>query len=165
MSFTETILLGAIAGITIYAGLPLARMQPSPRVRVALAMFSVGVLAFLLIDVLGHGYEETEAAVEAFGEHEGSFGHALGLTALLLGGFTLGSLGIGLLERRIRRASCPRWRLSAGAGIEEAFRYGVAAGTAALLTPGTELARKDDTDRLYCQVDLTELSQPDRAQM
>lgn len=105
MSFTETILLGAIAGITIYAGLPLARMQPSPRVRVALAMFSVGVLAFLLIDVLGHGYEETEAAVEAFGEHEGSFGHALGLTALLLGGFTLGSLGIGLLERRIRRAS------------------------------------------------------------
>lgn len=57
------------------------------------------------------------------------------------------------------------WRLSVGASLEEAFRYGVAAGTAALLTPGTELARKDDTDRLYRQVDLTELPQPDRAQM
>jgi zinc transporter, ZIP family len=56
------------------------------------------------VDVLGHGYEDTEAAVEAFGEGEGSFGHALALTALLLGGFTVGSLGIGLLERRIRRA-------------------------------------------------------------
>ena len=68
-----------------------------------LAMFSVGILAFLLVDVLGHGYEDTEAAVEAFGEDEGSWcGHALALTVLLLGGFTVGSLGIGLLERWIR---------------------------------------------------------------
>jgi zinc transporter, ZIP family len=101
MSFAETLLLAAIAGFTIYAGLPLARMETSPRTRVVLAMFSVGILAFLLVDVLGHGYEETEGAVEAFGEDEGSFGHALALTLLLLGGFTTGSLGIGLLERRI----------------------------------------------------------------
>jgi len=104
MSFAETLLLAAIAGFTIYAGLPLARMETSPRTRVALAMFSVGILAFLLVDVLGHGYEETEAAVEAFGEDEGSFGHALALTLLLLGGFTVGCLGIGLLERRIMRS-------------------------------------------------------------
>ena len=104
MSFAETLLLAAIAGFTIYAGLPLARMKTSPRTRVALAMFSVGILAFLLVDVLGHGYEETEAAVEAFGEDEGSFGHALALTVLLLGGFTIGSVGIGLLERRIMRS-------------------------------------------------------------
>ena len=104
MSFAETLLLAAIAGFTIYAGLPLARMETSPRTRVALAMFSVGILAFLLVDVLGHGYEETEAAVEAFGEDEGSFGHALALTLLLLGGFTAGCLGIGLLERRIMRS-------------------------------------------------------------
>src|SRR3546814_9085995 len=52
------------------------------------------------------------------------------------------------------------WRLSAGAGLQEAFRYAVAAGTAALLTPGTELARKDDTDRLYEEVGLAELPRP-----
>lgn len=46
------------------------------------------------------------------------------------------------------------WHLAAGAALEEAFRYGVAAGTAALLTAGTELARKDDIDRLYRQVAL-----------
>jgi 6-phosphofructokinase 2 len=40
------------------------------------------------------------------------------------------------------------WRLAAGAPLEEAFRYGVAAGTAALLTPGTGLAQKEDTERL-----------------
>jgi ZIP family zinc transporter len=102
MTYAETLLLAAVAGFTIYVGLPLARMEMSARARVMLAMFSVGILAFLLVDVLGHGYEETEAAVEAFGEDEGSLGHALALTVLLLGGFTAGSLGIGLLERRIR---------------------------------------------------------------
>lgn len=102
MSYAETLLLAAIAGFTIYAGLPLARVQMSDRARLALAMFSVGILAFLLVDVLGHGYENTEGAVEAFGEGEGSFGHAAALTVLLLGGFAIGSLGIGLLERWIR---------------------------------------------------------------
>ncbi len=56
------------------------------------------------------------------------------------------------------------WRLSASAGLQEAFRYAVAAGTAALLTPGTELARKDDADRLYEEVDLAELPRPSWAE-
>jgi 6-phosphofructokinase 2 len=33
--------------------------------------------------------------------------------------------------------------------LEEAVRYGVAAGTAAVMTPGTELCRRRDVDRLY----------------
>lgn len=57
------------------------------------------------------------------------------------------------------------WRLSAGAGLEEAFRYAVATGTAALLTPGTELARKDDTDRLYHKVTLDAPPKPDRKEI
>ena len=40
------------------------------------------------------------------------------------------------------------WRLASGAGLEDAFRHGVAGGTAALLAPGTSLARKNDTERL-----------------
>ena len=44
------------------------------------------------------------------------------------------------------------WALSRGLGEEEAFRHGVAAGTAALLTPGTELCRKEDVLGLLGQV-------------
>ena len=62
MTFAETILLAAIAGGTIFVGLPLARMKMSPRTRVMIAMFSVGILAFLLVDVLGHGYEQAVAS-------------------------------------------------------------------------------------------------------
>jgi 6-phosphofructokinase 2 len=52
------------------------------------------------------------------------------------------------------------WRLSAGGDVQDAFRYGVAAGTAALLTRGTELCRKVDVDRLYPQVRLQRLGAP-----
>ena len=66
MSFGETVLLGALAGLTIFLGLPVGRLDLlGARVRVALAMFSVGILAFLLVDVLGHGFEIAEHAVEA----------------------------------------------------------------------------------------------------
>jgi len=52
------------------------------------------------------------------------------------------------------------WRLSSGSTLEEAFRYGVAAGTAALLTPGTELCREDDAARLYGKVSIETLEEP-----
>jgi len=42
--------------------------------------------------------------------------------------------------------------LSRGKPLTEAFRFGVAAGTAALLTPGTELCRLEDTLRLYREI-------------
>ncbi|MFC4174967.1 1-phosphofructokinase family hexose kinase [Microvirga sp. GCM10011540] len=35
---------------------------------------------------------------------------------------------------------------------QEAFRWGVAAGTAAVLTPGTELCRRADVERLYSEI-------------
>src|SRR5262249_31637689 len=65
MSFTETALLGALAGFTIYLGLPFGRLQLlSDRARVGLAMFSVGVLAFIFVDVMEHAFGIAEGAVE-----------------------------------------------------------------------------------------------------
>jgi 6-phosphofructokinase 2 len=43
-------------------------------------------------------------------------------------------------------------RLAAGHDLEDAFRYAVAAGSAALLAHGTELARRDDVERLVGSV-------------
>jgi zinc transporter, ZIP family len=105
MSFAETALLGALAGFTIYLGLPVGRLQlVADRTRVGLAMFSVGILVFLLVDVLGHGFELAENAVAKFEAGEAGFGHALGFSLLLVGGFALGSAGLGILERRLRSA-------------------------------------------------------------
>lgn len=39
--------------------------------------------------------------------------------------------------------------LCRGMSVEDAARFGAAAGTAAVMTPGTELCRREDTERLY----------------
>ena len=45
------------------------------------------------------------------------------------------------------------WALASGHNTVEAFKWGVAAGTAAVLNPGTELCHADDVARLVEQVD------------
>ncbi|NQD96430.1 1-phosphofructokinase, partial [Pseudomonas sp. CrR25] len=40
-------------------------------------------------------------------------------------------------------------KLAAGAGWREAARFGVAAGSAAIMTEGSELCRRSDTERLF----------------
>jgi len=51
-------------------------------------------------------------------------------------------------------------KLAQGWAIEEAVRYGVAAGTAAVMNPGTELCRPEDTQRLYRQHLASQAMQP-----
>jgi ZIP family zinc transporter len=109
MGFTETVALGAIAGLTIYIGLPLGRMRGvDDRMRVCLAMFSVGILAFIFMDVTKHGEQILETSLDQLKAHTASFGHVLGLFALLAVGFTSGTAGISAIERRLRsRRSAP----------------------------------------------------------
>ncbi len=110
MGFAETVLLGAIAGFTIYLGLPVGRVgRVNDRLRVALAMFSVGILAFIFMDVTKHGQEIVGTALGSFKDHKTSFVHVFGLFALLAAGFTAGTAGISAIERslRRRRASAP----------------------------------------------------------
>jgi 6-phosphofructokinase 2 len=44
--------------------------------------------------------------------------------------------------------------LSRGLSVPEAARFGVAAGSAAVMTPGTELCRRADVERLYAELHL-----------
>src|SRR6185436_14952001 len=90
MSTTQTLLLGAIAGITIFIGLPVARLRNVPlNVRSMLAAVATGILVFLLWDVLTHAVEPTEDALVA-----GNDGRFLWLAALLAVGFAVGLLSL-----------------------------------------------------------------------
>jgi zinc transporter, ZIP family len=119
VSFAETVLLGALAGFTIFLGLPIGRLQIlNMRARVALAMFAVGVLSFIFVDVLSHGFEIVENAVTKYHDHQASFGHAAGLALLLGGGFALGSAGLATVERRMRPKAPPPKAPAAGGSAE-----------------------------------------------
>ncbi len=117
MSFGETVLLGAIAGFTIFIGLPLGRMsRVSSRTRLALAMLSVGILAFIFMDVGAHAEAIVVSALAAYKRSGSGLPHVLALFALLAAGFTVGVAGIGTLERRLRpsRDRPPAGRRAAG---------------------------------------------------
>jgi zinc transporter, ZIP family len=107
------------------------------RLRVALAMFSVGVLAFIFMDVTKHGQEIVSNELSSFQHHKTSFASVLGLFALLAAGFTAGTAGISAIERmldRRHRAVSPIAGGEAGAvfGQHELARFELDARHAAL---------------------------------
>jgi ZIP family zinc transporter len=103
LSFMDTVVLGALAGLTIFLGLPFARLDLlGTRSRIALAMFAVGVLAFLFVDVMEHAFSIVEGAVEGFKDGDQDLGRAVGLALLLGGGFAAGTAGLAALEARMR---------------------------------------------------------------
>jgi ZIP family zinc transporter len=115
VGFSETIGLGAIAGFTIYIGLPVGRIRRvDDRLRVGLAMFSVGILAFIFMDVTSHGEEILQTALEHFKDHTASFGHLLWMFSLLAAGFATGGAGIAAVERMLRARRTPPPPLAGG---------------------------------------------------
>src|ERR1700755_3576157 len=104
MGTGETLLLGAIAGSTIFLGLPIGRMQNvSAGTKAFLAVIAAGVLIFLLWDVLSGAVEPIEEALT--NGHDGRF---LWLAFLLLVGFTVGLVSLVYydlwMKRRRRKA-------------------------------------------------------------
>jgi zinc transporter, ZIP family len=116
MSFPQTVALGALAGFTIFIGLPVGRLQLlSTRARVALAMFSVGVLAFIFVDVMSGGLTIVDDALTAFKDDKQTLGYVIWLVVLFAAGFTAGSAGLALLERRMRPATARKPPIAGGA--------------------------------------------------
>jgi ZIP family zinc transporter len=110
VSFAETAALGSVAGFTIYLGLPLGRVRTlSTRLRVCLAMVSVGILAFILIDVMQHALAIVHVPVDATRNGHPDIDGIITRTLLLGAGFLVGCAGLPLLERRLRvmRPSLP----------------------------------------------------------
>ena len=108
MSFAQTIALGALAGFTIFLGLPAGRLQLlGNKARVALAMFAVGVLAFIFVDVMSSGVTIVNHALHAYKSDHQSLSYVIWLVVLLAAGFAAGSAGLAVLERRMRPAKPP----------------------------------------------------------
>ncbi|MDQ6818378.1 MAG: ZIP family metal transporter [Actinomycetota bacterium] len=118
MSLLQTIALGALAGFTIFLGLPIGRLQLlGSRTRVAMAMFSVGVLAFIFVDVLSSALSIVDSALSAAKHHHGSATYLIWLVVLLGAGFAAGSAGLAVLERRMRPLGAHTPPIAGGAGV------------------------------------------------
>ena len=95
MNFAQTVLLGAIAGFTIYLGLPIGRIQGiSKKTRSFLSMISVGILLFLFFDIFSQLSEPIKEAL-----NRRSFGEFSLLLVTSVVGLGIGLLGLIVFEK------------------------------------------------------------------
>jgi ZIP family zinc transporter len=104
VSTGHTLLLGAIAGVTILLGMPLGRLErPAATLRVMLNGVAIGILLFLFWDVLSGAWEPLDAALSNVHEHHGGLGPVFGYGALFLGGLAVGLMSLVYYERLLGR--------------------------------------------------------------
>ncbi|HUZ53662.1 MAG TPA: ZIP family metal transporter [Streptosporangiaceae bacterium] len=107
MNEAQTLLLGTIAGGTIVLGLPLGRLRrPGLNLRQFLNAFAIGILVFLLWDVLAHAWEPVDRALVDLHSGAADIGPVLGYGGLFLLGTAVGLFSLTYYERWMdRRAS------------------------------------------------------------
>jgi ZIP family zinc transporter len=99
MSETKILLLGFIAGVTILIGLPLGRVRSvKPSTRQFLNALAIGILIFLISDVLVHAFEPVDSALGKLHDGSGGVGPVLGYATLFFFGITVGLGSLVLYE-------------------------------------------------------------------
>lgn len=101
IDYWQLLLLGSIAGFTIFLGLPLALLQNiSQKKKGFLNAFAIGILLFLIIDVFGHAWGSVGTAAQGAFAGKSSFGNALLEFFAMFGGLAVGLLGLVFYESR-----------------------------------------------------------------
>jgi len=138
MNVWQTTALGALAGFTIFLGLPVARLGPRTKtVQNLLNALAIGVLLFLVWDILSKAQEPTNEALKAAMKsgHWTAFGS---LVLMFVLGLVLGLIGLVTFADAARRRSSPDMPrayqltllVATGLGLHN-FSEGLAIGQAA----------------------------------
>ena len=134
MSSSQIAVLGAIAGLTIFLGLPFGRLRaPLPRAKAFLNAVAIGILIFLLWDVLTSAWDPTDAALS---QHHYATAVTNGL--VMVAGIGAGLVGLVYFDRWMkRRAAGLR---SEGPGAATARPAALPSGPDALAARAMELS-------------------------
>jgi len=101
MNYPQLLLLGAIAGFTIFLGLPLALLQNvSPHKKGFLNALAIGILVFLIIDVFGHAWDTASTVAAAAFIGRASASDAVADLIAVFGGIAIGLLGLVFYESK-----------------------------------------------------------------
>jgi ZIP family zinc transporter len=102
MPFGQLLLLGAIAGLTIFLGLPLATLRTlKPGVKAGMNGIATGILLFLAIEIVSKVFEIGEGSVHSILTGKLSTAGGIGMLVLVIAGIAVGLLGIPFIEKRV----------------------------------------------------------------
>ena len=121
MSTPQLLALGALAGFTIFLGLPIGRIRTADtRLKAALSAMATGILLFLLWDVLVHGIEPVEEALTGAVDEGKSWLTFAGLAATFAAGASLGLMSLVYYDRWFGRQ---RGKAMLGPGAASAAEF------------------------------------------
>jgi ZIP family zinc transporter len=99
VSASQISALGAIAGFTIFLGLPIGRLRAQmPRTKAFLNSLAIGILVFLLWDVLTNAWDPADAAL---GDHD--YGKAVTYGLVMMACVAAGLMGLVYFDRWMKR--------------------------------------------------------------
>jgi len=95
IDYIQLLLLGGIAGFTIFIGLPVALISANQGLKNFLNAIATGILVFILFDVLEYAWEDTEHAFEAQVDL-----NAFIFLLIMATGLAIGLIGIALYQSK-----------------------------------------------------------------
>lgn len=138
LPFGWTIFLGAIAGLTIFLGLPVARMRHVSVATIgALNAVAIGILVYLVVEIAGNATAPLIQAAQTW-HAGGTIAPVLTLGAAYIGGLCIGLVGLGALASRLSQRAASGMReplllagiIAVGIGAHN-FAEGLAIGASA----------------------------------
>jgi ZIP family zinc transporter len=105
INYYQLLILGAVAGFTIFLGFPLALIKASKRTKAFLNALAIGILVFIAVDVFAHAWETTRDAVTSSSLGKTPLIDGVSLLITMFAGIILGLIGLALYERRYMKAS------------------------------------------------------------
>ncbi len=94
LSFWTTVLLGAIAGFTIFLGLPIARARSfSPQTVALLNALAIGILLYLVVEIAQNAITPISQALGTW--HAGAAAFPVALVVVFVLGLAIGLVGLG----------------------------------------------------------------------
>lgn len=105
IDYIQLLVLGAIAGFTIFLGFPIALMKASQTKKAFLNALAIGILVFLVVDVFGHAWETVSNAVVNSFAGKVPMANGIALLITMFAGIAIGLIGLALYERRYMKAT------------------------------------------------------------
>ena len=129
MSSGHILILGAIAGLTIFLGLPLGRLRnPAPRICAFLNAVAIGVLVFLLWDVLANGWQPVVDSLATAQNGKGTWSHFAGMAAVFGLCLAAGLIGLVYYDRWMSARSKSKVETRFGPGAAAVGEFADRAG-------------------------------------
>jgi ZIP family zinc transporter len=109
IDYWQLLILGAIAGFTIFLGLPVAVLQNlSAKKKGFLNALALGILVFLIIDVFSHAYASASGAASDAFNGKAPTGDAIVDLVAMFGGIAIGLLGLVWYETKMMSRKFPQ---------------------------------------------------------